>query len=78
MFPDNTRKIIFQCDFLGKMIFSEHLEKENIVFRAVNVGGTRCEILLKHVSSSLEESKELNLGLKYSFVKKIKKILQNS
>ena len=27
IFPDNTRKIIFQCDFLGKTIFSEHLKK---------------------------------------------------
>ena len=29
VFPDNTRKIIFQCNF------SKHLEKENTVFRAV-------------------------------------------
>ena len=35
IFPDNTRKIIFQCDFFGKTIFSKHLEKENMVFRAV-------------------------------------------
>ena len=35
IFPDDTRKIIFQCDFFGKTIFSEHLEKENMVFRAV-------------------------------------------
>ena len=35
IFPDNTRKIIFQRDFFGKTIFSEHLEKENMVFRAV-------------------------------------------
>ena len=33
--PDNTRKIIFQCDFFGKTIFPEHLEKENMVFRRV-------------------------------------------
>ena len=26
---------MFQCDFFGKTIFSEHLEKENMVFRAV-------------------------------------------
>ena len=31
-FPDNMRKIIFLCNFLGKTIFSEHLEKENMVF----------------------------------------------
>ena len=36
IFFDNTRKIIFQCDFFGKTIFSEHLEKENMVFSAVN------------------------------------------
>ena len=28
VFPDNTRKIIFQCNFFGKNIFSEHVEKE--------------------------------------------------
>ena len=28
---DNTRKIIFQCNFFGKTIFSEHFEKENMV-----------------------------------------------
>ena len=36
IFPDNTRKIIFQRDFFGKTIFSKHLEKENMVFRAVS------------------------------------------
>ena len=30
-------KIIFQSNFFGKTIFSEHLEKENIVFRAVDL-----------------------------------------
>ena len=35
IFNDNTRKVIFQCIFFGKVIFSEHLEKENMVFRAV-------------------------------------------
>ena len=35
IFSDNTRKIIFQRHFLGRTIFSEHLEKENVVFRAV-------------------------------------------
>ena len=35
IFPDDTRKIIFQCDFFGKIIFSEHLEKENMVFCVV-------------------------------------------
>ena len=34
-FPGNMRKIIFQRDFFGKTIFSEHLEKENMVSRAV-------------------------------------------
>ena len=33
IFPDDTRKIIFQCNFFGKNIFAEHLEKENMVFR---------------------------------------------
>ena len=35
IFPDNTRKIKFQCDFFGKTILSGRLEKENMVFRAV-------------------------------------------
>ena len=35
IFPDNTRKIIFQRNFFGKTIFSGRLEKENMVFRAV-------------------------------------------
>ena len=35
IFPHNTKKIIFQYNFFGKAIFSEHLEKENMVFRAV-------------------------------------------
>ena len=37
IFPDNTRKIIFQCDFFGKTTFSGRREKENMVFRAVTV-----------------------------------------
>ena len=35
IFPDITKKIVFRCKFLGKTIFSKHLEKENMVFRAV-------------------------------------------
>ena len=35
IFPDNTRKIIFQHNFFGKTIFSGRLEKENMVFHAV-------------------------------------------
>ena len=37
IFPDNARKIIFQCNFSGKTIFSGRLGKENMVFRAVSV-----------------------------------------
>ena len=36
IFLDDTRKIIFQRDFVGNIIFSEHLEKENMAFRAIN------------------------------------------
>ena len=32
IFPDNTRKIIFQCNLFGKTIFSEYLEKEKYGF----------------------------------------------
>ena len=35
IFPDNTRKIIFQRNFFGKTIFSGRLEKEHMVFCAV-------------------------------------------
>ena len=37
IFPEDATKVIFQCHFFGKIIFSKHLEKENIVFRAVFV-----------------------------------------
>ena len=43
MFSNNTIKIIFQHDFFGKTIFSEHLQK-NAVFRAVH--HTNCVVLL--------------------------------
>ena len=47
IFPDNTKKIIFQCNFFGKTIFSEHVEKENMVFRAVIFPRVRnCRILI--------------------------------
>ena len=32
IFPADTRNIILQCKFCGKIIFSEDLEKENMVF----------------------------------------------
>ena len=44
IFPDNTRKVIFQCDFFGNTIFSKHLEKENMVFRAVLILGVSKKI----------------------------------
>ena len=37
IFPNNTRKMIFQHNFFGKTIFSGCLEKENMVFCAVKV-----------------------------------------
>ena len=36
IFPDNTRKVKLQRNFFWKTIFSEHLEKENMVFGAVS------------------------------------------
>ena len=35
IFPNNTKKIIFQRNIFGNTVFSGCLEKENIVFRAV-------------------------------------------
>ena len=35
IFPDNTRKIMFQRNFFGETIFSGRPEQENMVFRAV-------------------------------------------
>ena len=35
IFPDDIWKIIFQCNFFRQIIFSEHLEKEIMVFHAV-------------------------------------------
>ena len=35
IFPNNTRKIIFQRNFFGKTVFSGRPEKENVVFHAV-------------------------------------------
>ena len=35
MFPGNKRKLVFQSDIFGKTIFSKHLEKEKMIFRAV-------------------------------------------
>ena len=37
IFPDITKKIMFRREFFGKTIFSKHLEKENMVFRAVRL-----------------------------------------
>ena len=36
IFPDNTKKIIFQRHYFGKAIFSGRMEKEIMVLRAVN------------------------------------------
>ena len=44
IFPNNTRKIIFQRDFFGKTIFFGRLEKEIMVSLAVNEARTRIEI----------------------------------
>ena len=41
IFPDNTKKIIFQHDFFGKTIFSGCLEK-NTVLRAVTLLSSFC------------------------------------
>ena len=45
VFPDNTRKIIFQRDFFGNTIFSGRLEKENMVFGAVKNAHYSCTTL---------------------------------
>ena len=47
IFPDNTRKIIFQWDFFRKITFTEQLEKENMVFRTVvSFGNINCYLKL--------------------------------
>ena len=53
IFSNNTKKIIFQCDFFGKTILSEHLEKENNAFCTVKVS--------RNVSSPLLSSSLVNL-----------------
>ena len=64
IFLDDKRKITFQCDFFGKIIFSEHLEKEFMVFRAVKIP------LQYAVCSGLSDSHKLVLTvLKTSFDK---------
>ena len=50
IFPDNTTKIIFQRDFFEKTIFSEHLEKENMVFRAMPVVLNKTILATRQVS----------------------------
>ena len=54
---DNTRKIIFQCDFSGKTIFSKHLEKEDMVFRALS--------LLCFVASNFEQVSKMHFACLY-------------
>ena len=54
VFPDNTRKILFQCDFFGKTIFSGRLEKENMVFCPVLTPKTSFSILSHRKQYSLE------------------------
>ena len=46
IFPDNTRKIKFQHDFFGKVIFSGHLKKENMVFQVVVFSSDESRITL--------------------------------
>ena len=54
IFPDNTRKILFQCNFFGKIIISGIPEKENMVFRTVVIihkkGKRRTRLLLVRFS----------------------------
>ena len=37
IFSNDTRNIIFQCDFFGKTILSEHLKRESVVFHAAGL-----------------------------------------
>ena len=54
IFPDNTRKILFQRNFFGKIIISGIPEKENMVFRTVVIihkkGKRRTRLLLVRFS----------------------------
>ena len=46
IFPDNTRKIKFQHGVFGKVIFSGHLKKENMVFQVVVFSSDESRITL--------------------------------
>ena len=56
IFPDNTKKIIFQLDFFGKIIFSGRQAKENMVFHGVKVPSKKwkiCRASLKFQNSKV-------------------------
>ena len=75
IFPNDTRNIMFQWDFFGKIIFSEHLEKENMIFPAVY---THCINLVKAImrhQNLLLACRELpKLALSYH-IKNMKELL---
>ena len=62
IFPNNTRKIIFQRNFFGKTIFSGRPEKGNIVFGAVIL------LLSQHLSINLFLRVLLSLVVKLNVV----------
>ena len=49
VFPNNTRKIMFKRDFFGKTNFSGRLEKENMVFRAVQARNQKNFWIFKYI-----------------------------
>ena len=59
IFPNNTRKIIFQRDFFGNTIFSGGLEEEHMVFRAVLLAWfyeKHLKFLTSHIYFYLDDS----------------------
>ena len=80
VFPDNTRKIIFQCNFFGKTLFSEHLEKENMVFCVVTIPSLdkpTASILINWIRKNMELTWKLwKTGLKFQARKYISQELK--
>ena len=74
IFSDDTRKIIFQCNFFEKNSFSKHLQKENMVFRVVDTTFPSCnpwrfrrslvnKMMVKNLKQSIATSSKAILNI---------------